>query len=200
MRNTIVALAALAALWLAYIVWPFASLFEVVRAAQAGDVAKIEQRVDFPALRRSLTGQLVATYARLAGARLDRGGMMAGISSSLADPLVEQLVTPAVLAQVMKSGWPKAVLPDQPVGVAGLDPDALGNVWQLYFNSDYGLGEVRFAVPVREPKAKQFRVRLALSGWTWKLTGLDLPHSLQERLARELIRQQGGREPTPLTN
>ena len=65
----------------------------------------------------------------------------------------------------------------------------LGNVWQLYLNSDYGIGEARFSVPVNRPKEKQFRVRLALSGWTWKLSGLDLPQELQERLAREFVKQ-----------
>jgi hypothetical protein len=44
-------------------------------------------------------------------------------------------------------------------------------------------------VPVNRPKEKQFRVRLALSGWTWKLSGLDLPHELQERLVREFAKQ-----------
>ena len=189
MRKIIVAALAFMALCGAYVAWPFASLYEVVRAAQAGDAARIEQRVDFPALRRSLVAQLVEAHARLSGKRLDRSGLTVGIASGFASPLVEQLVSPATLAEIMRNGWPNKMLPDKPAGVEGLDSNTLGNVWQLYLNSDYGIGEARFSVPVNRPKEKQFRVRLALSGWTWKLSGLDLPWELQERLAREFVKQ-----------
>jgi hypothetical protein len=40
-------------------------------------------------------------------------------------------------------------------------------------------------------RERQFRIHLALRGLSWKLTGLDLPQDLQERLARELMKQQG---------
>jgi len=189
MRKIIVAALAFMALCGAYVAWPFASLYEVVRAAQAGDAARIEQRVDFPALRRSLVAQLIEAHARLSGKRLDRSGLTVGIASGFASPLVEQLVSPAMLAEIMRNGWPNKMLPDKPAGVEGLDSNTLGNVWQLYLNSDYGIGEARFSVPVNRPKEKQFRVRLALSGWTWKLSGLDLPWELQERLAREFVKQ-----------
>jgi len=189
MRKIVVAALAFLALCGAYVAWPFASLYEVVRAAQAGDAARIEQRVDFPALRRSLVAQLIEAHARLSGKRLDRSGLTVGIASGFASPLVEQLVSPATLAEIMRNGWPSKMLADKPAGVEGLDSNALGNVWQLYLNSDYGIGEARFAVPVNRPKEKQFRVRLALSGWTWKLSGLDLPWELQERLAREFVKQ-----------
>ena len=189
MRKIIVAALAFMALCGAYVAWPFASLYEVVRAAQAGDAARIEQRVDFPALRRSLVAQLIEAHARLSGKRLDRSGLTVGIASGFASPLVEQLVSPAMLAEIMRNGWPNKMLPDKPAGVEGLDSNTLGNVWQLYLNSDYGIGEARFSVPVNRPKEKQFRVRLALAGWTWKLSGLDLPWELQERLAREFVKQ-----------
>jgi Protein of unknown function (DUF2939) len=189
MRKIVVAALAFVALCAAYVAWPFASLYEVVRAAQAGDAARIEQRVDFPALRRSLVAQLIEAHARLSGKRLDRSGLTVGIASGFASPLVEQLVSPATLAEIMRNGWPNKMLPDKPAGVEGLDSNTLGNVWQLYLNSDYGIGEARFSVPVNRPKEKQFRVRLALSGWTWKLSGLDLPWELQERLAREFVKQ-----------
>jgi hypothetical protein len=197
MRKIFIAVAAVAALCVAYVAWPFASLYELVRAAQAGDVAGIERRVDFAALRRSLVAQLLETHARLNGRRLERAGFTIGIASSFADPLVEQLVSPATLAEIMRNGWPRQVLADAPAGVEGLQSDRLGNVWQLYFNSDYGIGEARFAVPADRPKEHQFRVRLALSGWTWKLSGLDLPQALQERLAREFVKQDAGATDQP---
>jgi hypothetical protein len=190
MRKTLVGMAVLGALCLAYVVWPFASLYGVVRAARANDAAAIARRIDAPALRRSLTAQLIDTYARITGRTSGRSGLMASVAASFTDPLVEKLITSASITELMRSGWTVPLLGDRPAGVEGLDPTALGNAWQIYLNADYGLGEVRFPLPVSRPKEKQFRVRLALSGWTWKLAGLDLPHDLQERLVRELIKQE----------
>ena len=119
---------------------------------------------------------------------------MASVAASFTDPLVEKLITSVSITELMRTGWTVPLLGERPAGVEGLDPGALGNSWQLYLNADYGLGEVRFPVPMNRPKDKQFRVRLALSGWTWKLAGLDLPHDLQERLVRELIKQEAALE------
>jgi hypothetical protein len=191
MRKTIAGIIVLLALSLFYVVWPFASLVSVVRAARAGDVAAVERSVDWPSLRRSLAGQIVATYARLNGIRLDRAGITVGAVSSLLDPFVEKLTLPENLSELMRSGWPKGILPDAPAGIEGLDPELIANAWQLYLNSDYGIGEVRTTVPFHQPRDKQYRVQLALSNWTWKLSGLDLPVAVQEHLARELMKQQG---------
>jgi hypothetical protein len=191
MRKTIAAVAILVALCLAYIVWPFASLASVVRAARAGDLATIERRVDWPALRRSLAGQIVTTYARLNGIRLDRAGLTVGAVTSFMDPFIEKLTLPENIGALMRSGWPSGMLSDAPTDIEGIDPDLIANAWQLYLNSDYGIGEVRTTVPFHQPRDKQFRVELALDGLTWKLSGLELPVALQERLTRELMKQQG---------
>jgi hypothetical protein len=196
MRKTLVAMAVLVALCVAYVIWPFASLFGVVRAAKANDAAAVAQRINAAALRRSLTAQLIDTYARITGRTSGRTGLMASVAASFTDPMVEKLVASASITEIMRSGWTVPLLGDRPAGIDGLDPNALGNIWQLYLNADYGLGEVRFPVPVGRPMEKQFRVRLALSDWTWKLSGLDLPHDLQERLVRELIKQEAALEKT----
>src|SRR5262249_39770490 len=143
MRKTIAGITILIALCLFYVVWPFASLVSVIRAARAGDVATVEHSVDWPSLRRSLAGQIVETYARLNGIRLDRAGLTVGAVASFMDPFIEKLTLPENLSELMRSGWPKGVLPDAPAGIEGLDPELIGNAWQLYLNSDYGIGEVR---------------------------------------------------------
>ena len=188
MKKAAPAVVVLVALWAVYIVWPLYSLFGLVRAAQAADAGAIVRRVDFPAMRRSIAAQVIETYARLSGMRAERAGLTLGFASAFADPLIEKLLTPEVLAEIMARGWPKTVLAEQPAGTRGFDLGALNDAWRLFVNSDYGVGEVRIFVPVDQPKQKQFRVLLTLSGWTWKLAGLDLPAELQERLARELMR------------
>ena len=192
MKKTIAVFVVLFVLWLGYIVSPFISLFAVVRAAETGDASAIEQRVNFPALRRSLSAQIVSTYARLTGMQTDRAGLTVGVAASFIDPFIEKLLTPAALADLLRGGWPKGVLADgTPDLSSALDLGAISNALKLYWNSDYGVGEVRILVPPDQPKGKQFRVELALSNWVWKLSGLGLPNELQERLAREMMKQQG---------
>ena len=58
------------------------------------------------------------------------------------------------------------------------------------------IGEFRLWIPVTVPRERQFRVHLGLRGWSWKLTGFEVPQELQERLARELMKQQG-KDPSP---
>lgn len=192
MRKTLVALAVIVALCAGYVVWPFASLYEIVRAAKAGDVARIEERLDVPALRRAFTAQMIEAHARVTGKSIDRSGLLAGLAAAFADPLVERLITSRVLTELMQRGWSQSLLPVMPATtVEGLDPNALGDVWRLYLNADYGIGEVRFAVPVSKPKDERYRVRLALHGMTWKLAALDLPHHVQDHLVREFLKHEG---------
>jgi hypothetical protein len=190
MKKTIAAIVILFAVWFAWSAWPFLALYDLVRAAQAADIAAIERGVDFPELRRSLSGQIIQAYARVTGKKVDGGGLMVGIASAFADPFVEKLLSPQALTDLIKNGWPREILAERPEGFEGLDLNTIGSALQLYFAADYGIGEFRVPVPVNYPMPRQFRIRLALSDWTWKLSGLDLPHPLQDRLARELIKHE----------
>ena len=191
MRKTPVTIGILVLLWVGWSAWPFAGLYDLARAAQSGDVERIEQRVDFASLGRSLSGQIVQTYVRIAGMPADRGSLIAGLASAVADPIITRLLTRVALAELVQNGWPKSALGDPPADLARPNWNALGDVWQLYANSEYGIGEFRIRLPVSAPRERQFRIRLALRGFAWKLGGIDLPQDLQERLARELIKQQG---------
>jgi len=163
-----------------------------VRAAQARDAVALAQRVDFPKLRRSMAVQILQAYVGLSGVKLEGASVAIGLTAAFADPFIEKLLTPAALTELVRSGWPKDALGDEvPPDAQGLASAGLGNVWQLYLNSDYGIGTVRVSLPIHQPRDKQFRVELSLSEWTWKLSGLDLPAALKERLAREFARQQG---------
>ena len=191
MRKAVAAIAILIILWLGWSAWPFFALYDLARAAQSGDIVKIEQRVDFAALGRSLSGQIVQTYARLAGVPIDRGSLIAGLASAVADPIVARLLTRVALAEFLRKGWPTEVLGDPPAGFEAPNWNALGDVRQIYANAEYGVGEFRLRLPMNAARERQYRIQLGLRGWSWKLTGLELPQELQERLARELMKQQG---------
>jgi hypothetical protein len=191
MRKIFAVIAVLVVLFLAWSAWPFFGVYSLARAVQSGDIEKIEERVDYPALSKSLSDQVLATYARLTGLPLDRG-LVGNLAAAIADPLVTKIVSRLVLAQFLQSGWPTPVLGDRPPTIPAPNWNALGDVWQLYSNAQYGLRDFSLRVPVNEPRARQYRITLTLEGLTWKLTGFDLPDEVLDRLARELIKQKGG--------
>ncbi len=189
MRKIIAAVVVLVVLFIAWSAWPFSGVYALARAVQSGDIAKIEERVDYAALGRSLSGQILATYARQTGLPLDRG-LVGGLATAIADPVVAKIISRLALAQFLQNGWPTPVLGDRPPSMPTPNWNALGDVWQLYANAQYGLRDFSLRLPVNEPRARQYRVNLTLEGLTWKLTGFDLPDEVLDRLARELAKQK----------
>jgi hypothetical protein len=190
MKKTVVTIVVLVAVWLAWSAWPFFALYDIARAAQARDAAQIERRVDFAALQRSITDQIIAAYERVTGKRVQRG-LLGAAAGAAVDPFIAKLVTPEALAALLREGWPKGVLAEPPPGFVAPNLTALGNILSLYAASDYGIGEFRIALPLDAPAERRFRLQLALSRWTWRLDALDLPPELADRLARELAKERG---------
>jgi hypothetical protein len=174
----------------AYAAWPFLSLFRLAQAVESRDLPAIGSQVDFPAVRKSLTEQIMATYARLTGVKLSplTQALVLGTVSSIADPIVEKLTTPEAFTDLLRNGWPGRVLPDGPHSTPGLSRATLGNAWQLFVNSDYGVGRFSITTPADRPEPQRFRLGLLLKQWHWKLAAVRLPAEIQERIAQELIR------------
>jgi hypothetical protein len=84
-------------------------------------------------------------------------------------------------------------VPERPAGFEGLRTDAIGSAWRLWWSADYGIGKFHAKFPAGKPTDQQYGLRLALTKWTWKLVGIELPPPTLERLAQELIREQGKR-------
>lgn len=178
-------------LWAAHFAWPYFGLRSLVHAVRAHDVAAVRERVNIPALRRSLTEQVFRTYLKLTGreARLGQFRELAvAASSSIADPIVAQLMSAEALTDLLASGWPTAMLPEKLPGMQGVRSGSLGSVWQVLANSDHGLRTFSLAVPANVPAPFRFRLYFRLTNWTWKLTGVELPDELRVRLTQELIR------------
>ncbi len=190
MRKVAAAIAVILVLVAGYSVWPFASLYGLARAVEARDAGAVGARVDFPALRTSLIRQITLTYLRLHGKplRVLAEDIAIAMAVSVADPLVEKLLTPENLVALLARGWPREGAGAPPGDISGLTLPPLGGVFRLYANTEYGTGWARIALPVDRPSQKQLRLHLRLSGATWVLSGVDLPVELQERLAQELIR------------
>jgi hypothetical protein len=112
--------------------------------------------------------------------------LVISLGAGLADPLVEKMVTPEAVADLIQIGWPIAVLGSKPDDVPGIS--YRGHAWKLYLASEYGIDEFRLWLPVDKPLAEQYRLTLRRSGLTWKLIGVVLPEAVQNRFAQEIVK------------
>ena len=201
MRMTLSISAALVALWLAYAVSPFVAAYRLVGAVADRDAAALSAGVDFRALRASLGEQIARTYLRITGKAGAPGSLRdqlaqqlaVGVAASIADQILVDLVSPQGLLDFLRTGAPPDVEPDGLPTPAGLSPQALGNVWRAYLNSELGIARFFLDVPVDKPRQESFRLQFCLRDWAWKLCGLELPEALQVRLAQELAKRESAR-------
>lgn len=190
MRRTLLWVFVLLLVIAGYSVWPFYEMYGLVSAVQRRDEAAVAERIDVPRLRRHFLEQVLYAYRRIAGTQQNilTEQFAAAVVSSVADPMVARMATAPAVADLLRTGWPGAVLGARPAGLGNLSFD--GQAWRLYANSEYGLDEFRLWVPVTAPKDAQYRVTLTRDGLTWKLSGVRLPDAIQDRLARELIKTE----------
>ena len=155
-----------------YISSPLIALHGIASAVEAQDAAALSERLEFPALRRSLTKQIVAEYLKLTGKKLPIQAMARTLVVSVADPIVARLMTVRAILDLLGKGelekrrnsrsivLPSRRLHSKAFGGSGWNPT---------------IEEARRAV--------QSAHSLALAGGA-----LELPEDLKERLARELIK------------
>lgn len=187
MRKTIVLVTLLALAWLGYVAWPILTLGTLARAIETGDRTTALHHIDLPAVRQSITDQVVDTYLRLTGktaSPLLRSAVAAG---SIADPIVGRIVAPDALVEFLRDGWPNAVLPDRPPGTAGLSSASLGNAWQIFAAAEYGIRRFEIELPPSLPRDRRVVLELRLIHWRWHLAGVRMPEHLRVRLAEALI-------------
>src|SRR3712207_6614894 len=59
--------AAVFLIWIIYAASPYVALYSLAKAVEAGDAAAIEERIDFQAVRLSLSRQIVSAYMQATG-------------------------------------------------------------------------------------------------------------------------------------
>jgi hypothetical protein len=186
MRKTILIIITLILVWIGYVAWPLYDLFQLARAVGHGDVAAITRRVNFARVRASFTQQIVEAYLQRSGIR--PGPLVPGAVASIADPIVAKFVTPEALAELLRDGWPRTALSQQPRDAVGISVEGLGTVWELFAASDYGIGRYEVRVPVSFPPERAFGVQLRLAQWRWRLYAVRLPEHIRFLLADEIIK------------
>jgi len=185
---------ALIALWLAYVASAYLAAYRLADVVQTGDVTGLSERVDFPALRRSISAQIVRKYLQLTGKDLRPGSIAeqfaVGVGIAIADPILAKLVSPEALIELLQSGTTSSVLQDRIAPMQGLSAEALGSAWRIFVNSELGIARFFVNVPVDKPATESFRLQFCLAAWKWRLCGVELPEPLQIAVAQEVIRNQ----------
>ena len=112
-----------------------------------------------------------------------------GVGTSIAEPIVARLVNEETLMDLLTKG--------SAGGGASVSADhipfsksSLRSGWQTWLDSEYGLGDFYVRLPPEKSPDEQFRVKLSLTRWQWKLSGIDLPDPLRVQLTQEIIKQQ----------
>jgi Protein of unknown function (DUF2939) len=189
MRKTIATLVVLSLILIGYTAWPLYDLFVLVRAIETRDVGTVTRHVYFDRVRISLTDQIVAAYLRRTGIQISPlARSMAAAALSIADPVVKKLISPEALSELLAVGWPVAVVPDPPPGTIGITRSTMGTIWQVFANSEYGLGRFEVAAPAALPPQQRFGLTFRLLQWRWRLVAVTLPENIQNLLADEIIK------------
>jgi len=174
---TVLILAAVAFL-VAYFGSPFLAVRQLVDAAEAGDAAKLERQVDFPAFRASLKEEL---NARLAGEMTRKlsardsalGGLGMLLAPSLVSGAVDALVTPnSVSAMVREARAPNprdAVAPPADTRPEGDKTEIRQSYRYRSFDT--------FVLTLTDEKRPDRTLDLLMERrglFDWKLAGIDL--------------------------
>ncbi|MDR7036896.1 hypothetical protein J2X36_001638 [Methylobacterium sp. BE186] len=186
----------LALAWFVFTLTPLVSLYSLARAVEARDVAYIDRHVNFRTLRLSLVRQ-TASAARAAiseSGDLDPRDQQklneAAVGLALA--LAETMVTAKTVVDLLDDGWPGSLDVAKAPGAgaaSGLRIEGLERLAAYYLATEMrGFRTVVVAVPPEAPRARQFRIRLRLRAWSWRLVDIEVTEDLRAQMAQKLAR------------
>lgn len=168
---------AIAVFVIAWAAAPVLAAQALIRAARAGDADRIEQLVDFPALRESLKDELTTELAahmrrdpRMADSTLGGLGMM--LAPMLLSGAIDATVTPEVVAQMVTTAEaPDPTVRDQPE--PGDATDKGDDIHQSWGYRDLNA----FAVTLTDRDHPDQRLALILKRrglFKWQLAAVDI--------------------------
>ena len=170
-----------------YLASPLIALHDIGSAVETRNATALTDRIDFPALRRSLTKQIVEEYFALTGTKPPLRALAKRFAVSVADPIVARLMTVRALLDLLGKG-DAGENAKVPLERAPFTSGALNDLWHVWLESDYLGRNFYVYLPPKKSREEQFRVNLRLTGWHWRVVALDLPADLREHLARELVK------------
>src|SRR5215207_8243791 len=204
MRWLFRSLVVLALAWVVFILSPYVAFYKLAKAVQAKDVAAITERVNFSAVRISLSRQIASAYAKATGGGKQEsspvGQVAVSAGTAAIDTVIAPYMTPQAIIDLLTTGAPDAA----PKGVPDAPPPSLGGGLQpfelsldrfkeLFLASESrGFRGFAVALPPGQPPEERFRLIFRLTGpsrgFTWRLVGLELPARLRDRLVQQFVK------------
>ena len=140
--------------WAIFMVSPFVALYDLAKAVETRDVARIENRINFRAVRTSVSRQIIGDYLHTPEGRDKLGGIdgraAANAGAVAVNPMVEQLITTQALIDLLDDGWPQQVA--EPTGTRAipisLEFDFVREAWRLFLASE-SAGFRSVTIPIR---------------------------------------------------
>ena len=174
---------------------PFVGLAHLRSAIDARNASALSERIDFQRLRNSLGQQIVSTYLKITGKSAQLGqlgtSIAIGVGASMAEPLLADLVNPEMMLDLLSGSGVSTASLQIPAGLGPFSKDAVGSAWEIFINTEYGIGNFYIRLPTSTAATEQFRLRFQVLQWNWKITAIDLPERLRVELAKELQRRIG---------
>jgi hypothetical protein len=171
--------------WGIFTVSPFVALYDLSKAVEARDVGRISERVNFNALRVSLAQQILGEYLKVQDLGPLNRQAAAQAGAVTLNPVLEELVTPQALIDLLEDGQLRQARGEPGATPITFDPGSLRRAWQIFIASEsQGFRAITIPLTPDEPRDRQFRINMRLSGTTWRLTGIDLPSPLREELIK----------------
>jgi Protein of unknown function (DUF2939) len=182
--------------WVVFFTLPLVGFSRFATAVETDNTVALGDRIDPNRLGRSLAPQIVWTYLEKTGRMYVLGrrasSLVAGASASLADPLMGELVSPEALVSLLTSAEVKSGNLRIQSTLVPLPKGSMGSLWSVFQNAEYGIGKLTVNLPVSASTIDdRYRVHLELLQWNWKLVAMDLPQSVKDQLADELVRRIG---------
>lgn len=173
--------------WAIFMVSPFVALYDLGKAVEARDLDHITERVNFNALRTSLSKQILREYLKHQDIGEVEEDFAAQAGTAVLNPVIEELVNPQALLDLLEDGWPQAATVGTGTTVPALrmDLSSLKQAWRTFISSEsQGFRAVTIPLPADVSKDKQFQVTMRLRNTTWRLSGIELPIHLRDELAK----------------
>jgi hypothetical protein len=107
----------------------------IASAIEDRDAVALTERIDFLAVRRSLTKQIVQEYLKLTGKKLPLQAIEKRLMVSAADPIVARLMTVRALLDLPNTG-DAGEQAKVPLDRAPFTAASFNSPWRLWLNSE----------------------------------------------------------------
>jgi hypothetical protein len=166
-RTAAIALLALACAWIYFS--PYLAVRSFQQAVEAGDVPRISDHVNFPALRESIKAHMLSKVTTEA-ATSKKGGAFAAMGavlmSAMMGPLIDAMISPEGLANMLKGEKPTTVGKGSSRG--NVAPKVIQTMGYENMN--------RFLLTTtNEGSSDSVSLVFTREGFSWKLTALRMP-------------------------